>query len=80
MLYSRKDARDLLMDQHRKIYEFIMSGDAEGARAAAQAHMRHVEQALRDERLSEARSDVSRRRLARWIASESASGEPPAAG
>jgi GntR family transcriptional repressor for pyruvate dehydrogenase complex len=79
VLYSRKDARDLLMDQHRRIYEFIMNRDAEGARAAAQAHMRHVEQALRDDRLSEARSDVSRRRLARWIASEAVDGDPSAA-
>jgi GntR family transcriptional repressor for pyruvate dehydrogenase complex len=80
VLYSRKDARDLLMEQHRKIYEFIMNRDAEGARSAAQAHMRHVEQALREDRLSEARSDVSRRRLARWIASEAAEKDVPAEG
>lgn len=72
VLYSHKDARDLLMLQHRKIYECIMNRDAEGARAAAQAHMRHVEQALREDRLTEARSGVSRRRLARWTASETA--------
>lgn len=80
LLYSRKDARDLLMEQHRKIYEFIMNRDAEGARTAAQAHMRHVERALREDRLSEARSDVSRRRLARWSAGETTEKNMPAEG
>ncbi|HYN39771.1 MAG TPA: FCD domain-containing protein, partial [Rhodospirillales bacterium] len=80
LLYSHKDARDLLMQQHRRIYECIMNRDAEGARTAAQAHMRHVEQALRDEQLSEARSDVSRRRLARYLAGEAAGGDTSAAG
>ena len=80
LLYSRKDARDLLMEQHRKIYELIMSRDAEGARAAAQAHMSHVERALREDRLSEARSDVSRRRLARWSAGDATEKNMPAEG
>ncbi len=72
LLYMHKDARDLLMQQHRNIYQCIMNGDAEGARAAAEAHMCHVGEALRAEHLSEARSDVSRRRLARWSAVERA--------
>lgn len=80
LLYSRKDARDLLMEQHRKIYEYIMNRDAEGARAAAQAHMTHVERALREDRLSEARSDVSRRRLARWSAGDATEKNMPAEG
>jgi len=76
LLYSRKDARDLLMDQHRAIYQSIMNRDAEGARSAAQAHMRHVEQALREERVTEARAHVARRRLARYTAVKDAAGEP----
>ncbi|MBL8666632.1 MAG: GntR family transcriptional regulator [Rhodospirillales bacterium] len=72
LLYAHKDARDLLMQQHRDIYQHIMSGDAEGARAAAEAHMCHVGEALRAGHLSEARADVSRLRLARWSAGERA--------
>lgn len=72
LLYMHKDARELLMQQHREIYERIMDRDADGARAAAQAHMCHVEQALRAGHLSEARSSVSRRRLARWTEAERA--------
>ncbi len=68
LLYSRKDARDVLMAQHRTIYDRIMNGDAEGARAAAQAHMQHVEKVLREFRVSEARSGVARRRLSRYLA------------
>jgi GntR family transcriptional regulator, transcriptional repressor for pyruvate dehydrogenase complex len=66
VLYGQQGARELLLHQHRAIYENIMKGDAEAARAAAQAHMRHVDEILRERRLSEARSDVARRRLARY--------------
>jgi GntR family transcriptional repressor for pyruvate dehydrogenase complex len=66
VLYGHRGARDLLLQQHRAIYQNIMKGDAEAARAAAQAHMKHVDEVLRQMRLSEARSDVARRRLARY--------------
>ncbi len=68
VLYGHRGARDLLLTQHRLIYENVMKGDAEAARAAAQAHMRHVDEVLREVRLTEARSDVARRRLARYAA------------
>jgi GntR family transcriptional regulator, transcriptional repressor for pyruvate dehydrogenase complex len=67
-LYVREGARDLLLRQHRSIYEAIMAGDPEAARAAAQSHMAHVDRVLREQQLSEARIDVARRRLARHLA------------
>lgn len=68
VLYGQQGARELLLEQHRLIYENIMKRDAEAARAAAQAHMRHVDAVLRKERVTEARAVVARRRLARYAA------------
>lgn len=68
-LYAREGSRDLLLRQHRAIFEAIMSGDPEAARTAAHSHMAHVDRVLRDQQLSEARIDVARKRLARHLAS-----------
>ncbi|MBK8175640.1 MAG: FCD domain-containing protein [Rhodospirillales bacterium] len=70
LLYSRAGARDVLLEQHRAMYEAILAGDAERARLAAQVHMAHVEDVLRQSQLSGARNDVSRRRLARYLADD----------
>ncbi len=67
-LYSRRGARELLLRQHRALYEAILAGDPEAARTAAHAHMSHVNQVLRDLRLNEARESVARRRLSRYLA------------
>jgi len=77
-LYDRSGSRELLLRQHRAVYDAIMLGDADAARASAQAHMAHVERVLREQRLSEARTDVARRRLARHLAGarKRGSGEP----
>lgn len=64
-LYRVSSSREILLKQHRAIYDAIMSGDADGARTAAQAHMAHVEAFFRENQVLEARSSVSRRRLAR---------------
>jgi GntR family transcriptional repressor for pyruvate dehydrogenase complex len=65
-LYRHAGARDLLLRHHREICEAIIAGDPEAARAAAQAHMTHVDKVLREYGANEARGDVSRRRLARY--------------
>jgi DNA-binding FadR family transcriptional regulator len=52
ILYSRPRARDRLLDQHRAIHDAIIAGDPEAARDAAQAHMAHVEDVMRDRRFS----------------------------
>lgn len=64
-LYTCPGARDMLLDQHRAIYEAVVAGDPDTARDAAQHHMTHVHQFLRDRQLSEWRVDMSRRRLER---------------
>lgn len=51
MLYSRPRARERLLEQHRAIHDAIIAGDAEGARDAAQSHMAHVEEVMRDHRI-----------------------------
>lgn len=65
-LYSQPGQRQLLLEHHRLILDAILSGDAEKARDAAQAHMHHVDRTLRDRQLQQDRADVSRRRLARY--------------
>jgi GntR family transcriptional repressor for pyruvate dehydrogenase complex len=67
-LYAEPGARDLLLDQHRAVYEAIMARDPEGARAAAQAHMAHVARVLQAFRQDEARAEISRLRLSRYEA------------
>lgn len=67
-LYSRQGARDLLLRQHRAVYDAIMIGDPEAARTAAHAHMAHVDKVLRERHLNEARVEVARRRLTRYLA------------
>ena len=44
-LYSHHGARDLLLTQHREIYEAIIAGDPERARSAAENHLSYVKEA-----------------------------------
>ncbi|MDV7339352.1 FCD domain-containing protein [Terasakiella sp. A23] len=66
-LYTRRGARDLLLKQHRAIYEPIMAGDPDQARQAAKAHLAYVQEIMRDLEREESRQDVSRRRLERYL-------------
>ena len=43
-LYSHHGARDLLLTQHREIYEAIIAGDPERARSAAENHLGYVKE------------------------------------
>lgn len=43
LIYELPGARDKLLDQHRAIFDAIMSADPEAARSAAEAHIRFVE-------------------------------------
>ena len=65
-LYPEPDARNVLLAQHRAVYDAIMARDAEGARAAAQAHMAHVDRALRAFEQDKARAEIARMRLRRY--------------
>jgi GntR family transcriptional repressor for pyruvate dehydrogenase complex len=64
-LYQRPGVRELLLDQHRAVYEAVIAGDAEAARAAAEAHIDFTRDALLEIGKAEARLEVSLRRIAR---------------
>ena len=43
-LYSHHGSQDLLLNQHREIYETIIAGDPERARSAAEKHLGYVKE------------------------------------
>jgi GntR family transcriptional repressor for pyruvate dehydrogenase complex len=54
----------MLLDQHRAINEALQRRDAEAARAAAEAHLDFVEEALIAQRKAERNEEVARLRYA----------------
>lgn len=61
-LFEKKAARRLIMAQHKAMYDAIMSGKADEARAAAHAHLVFVEDNLLKMRQEETRIQRSLRR------------------
>jgi GntR family transcriptional regulator, transcriptional repressor for pyruvate dehydrogenase complex len=61
-LYPRAGYRDSTVEQHRAIYEAIMRGDPQAARANAESHMVFVRQALDELKRSEQRLETALRR------------------
>ncbi|WP_142849663.1 GntR family transcriptional regulator [Telmatospirillum sp. J64-1] len=64
-LFTRKGVRDMLLDQHRMLYQSIVDGAPVKARDAAESHLRFVEEAMGEVARQEARADVARLRLER---------------
>ena len=64
-LYEHRGEKDSLFEQHQAIYEAIMARDPVAARAAAQHHMSHTLDTLREMREAEKRLEMSIRRLDR---------------
>ncbi|MGO9684471.1 MAG: FCD domain-containing protein [Beijerinckiaceae bacterium] len=64
-LYQRQGVRELLLEQHRAIYEAVMAGDPEAARAAAEAHIDFTRGALQEISKADARLEVSLRHIAK---------------
>lgn len=64
-LYMRKGVRDLLLGQHRAVYEAVMAGDPQAARAAAESHINFTRDALMEIAKADARLEVSLRRIAK---------------
>jgi GntR family transcriptional repressor for pyruvate dehydrogenase complex len=62
-LYTRKGVRALLLEQHRAVHDAILSGDAEAARAAAEAHVAFTKAALHEIDKSDSRLEKSLRRI-----------------
>ena len=45
-LYSHHGSRDLLLNQHREIYEAVIAGDPEKARSSAENHLDYVKETV----------------------------------
>lgn len=61
-LFERKDAREHVMTHHKTLYEAIMAGKADEARAAVHSHLVFVEDNLLNMRREESRIQRSLRR------------------
>jgi len=61
-LFEKKSARHQIMEQHRTLYQAIMEGNADAARAAAHSHLGFVEENLLNMRQEETRIQRSLRR------------------
>ncbi|RMD89337.1 MAG: FCD domain-containing protein [Alphaproteobacteria bacterium] len=63
VMFEQRTRRISLLDQHRAINVALQARDAEGARAAVEAHMDYIEAALREHRKAEANEAVARQRF-----------------
>ncbi|HYD29891.1 MAG TPA: FCD domain-containing protein, partial [Azospirillaceae bacterium] len=64
-LYIRAGVRDLLLRQHLAIADAVLAGEADKARAAAEAHVNFTYRTLQDIRQDDRRLEVSLRRIGR---------------
>lgn len=62
-LYARPEVRDVLLDQHRAIFEAIMARDPEAAGRCAEAHMRYTQRVIAEIAAADARLEISLRRI-----------------
>lgn len=74
MIYDVPGARDQLRLQHHAIYDAVMSGDAAGARTAAEDHIGFVERSMAEAERAGDWQRVSRLRL--WQRGESEASAP----
>ena len=63
VMFKQRTTRAALLDQHRAINDAVQARDPEGARAAVQAHLNYVEQALTDQRKADRNEAIARQRL-----------------
>jgi GntR family transcriptional repressor for pyruvate dehydrogenase complex len=63
-LYQRTGVRQLLLSQHRALFDAIMKGDPGAARAAAEVHINFIRDALVEISRADARLEASLRRIA----------------
>lgn len=62
-LYSRKGVRELLLQQHRAVFDAVMAGDPDAAEAAAARHIRYTRAALQEIEAADQRLEASLRRI-----------------
>lgn len=63
VIFRQRTRRQALLDQHAKINTAIQSRDPLAARAAIEAHLDFVEQALNDQRRAQANEEIAQARL-----------------
>jgi GntR family transcriptional repressor for pyruvate dehydrogenase complex len=62
-LYARPEVREVLLGQHRAIFEAVMARDPEAAGRAAEEHMTYTRRVLNEIAAAEARLEISLRRI-----------------
>ena len=63
IMFRQRTTRDTLLDQHRAINSALQARDPAAARAAVEAHLSFVEQALADQNAAERNEVIARQRL-----------------
>ncbi|OUS07565.1 GntR family transcriptional regulator [Rhodobacterales bacterium 52_120_T64] len=64
ILFGKRSTRDILLEQHRAIYEAIVSQNPDAARAAVEAHLAFIEDVMIQQNRDHRNEDVARQRLA----------------
>lgn len=62
-LYARPEVREVLLDQHRAIFDGIMARDPAAAGQAAETHMTYTQRVLGEIAAADARLEISLRRI-----------------
>jgi GntR family transcriptional repressor for pyruvate dehydrogenase complex len=62
-LYARPEVREVLLEQHRAIYDAVMARDAAAAGRAAEEHMIYTKRVLAEIAAADARLEISLRRI-----------------
>lgn len=62
-LYARPEVREVLLSQHRAIFDAVMNHDAAAAGRAAEEHMTYTRRVLSEIASAEARLEISLRRI-----------------
>lgn len=68
IMFKQRDTRDRLLTQHQAINDALQARDAVGARAAVEAHLNFVEEALTKDRALGRKEAIARQRLQRETA------------
>ncbi len=63
MMFKNRTTRDLLLDQHRAINKGLQARDPSAAKAAVEAHLTYVENALSEQIKAERHEAIARQRL-----------------
>ena len=67
VMFRQRATRESLLDQHRAINDALQARDAARARAAVEAHLDFVEQALMAQKKSERNEEIARMRYAHGL-------------